>query len=775
MEDLARPPLARDEEPSAASSATADTKGDTLAALALRIKLAEVPVGTTLCWRDWREARATTLRQALRRVRAASLAIRSSRHGEDAVAAGFAGHYRSLVGVARCDAAAAIDRVFDNYGAPADRDQVLIQACVEGVDIALVAASHAPGDGAPYRTISRAAGTDSAAITSGAAAAETYYVARDLNCPVDPLNARVLALLREIETKYAPSGTPFEVELALARGRLWLLQWRALPTVRGCAVSRVRRFRVARRAAVRALQRAAGHGAQPLFGLMPDWNPAELLGEHPRPLARSVFDALIARDTWWQARAYLGYRQPKQHRLVHAIGGRPYVDVRASFESLVPAQVDSRNASELVACWTRRLSRTPSLHDRVELAIAVTCAEFDAPARLHESKVRKATVRQLLPALQSLTQSVFDPSTLVSRRCAAERLARHRWEIPIEPGGLRAAVRRLRTLAALPFAVSARLDFIGAALLRSAARRGAIDPSWPDLLRSSAGTAAGDLLADLRDGSTLELHQRLADLRPGTFEIDVLAGAVWDALPRGSGAQRRAPATQLPAAQARALDQLLAAEGWSIDAVTLCAAVRNASRARDIGKWALSRGIAALMSGIAAWGTRRGLDRETLGWLTLPSIGAASRSDREWLPVAEAARRRHAAQQLLRMPTLLSSAHDLHEVHCVSGSPSFLGAASVSGALHVIDRHSKPHEVPLCAVLAIESADPGFDWIFTRRPLALLTAFGGPQSHMALRCVEQGLPAVLGLGLSRFRRVTRATSVQVDPVRQALDVLAMRD
>ena len=44
------------------------------------------------------------------------------------------------------------------------------------------------------------------------------------------------------------------------------------------------------------------------------------------------------------------------------------------------------------------------------------------------------------------------------------------------------------------------------------------------------------------------------------------------------------------------------------------------------------------------------------------------------------------------------------------------------------------------------SADPGFDWIFTRDISGFVTQFGGANSHMAIRASELGIPAVIGAG-----------------------------
>ena len=47
-------------------------------------------------------------------------------------------------------------------------------------------------------------------------------------------------------------------------------------------------------------------GKQSVFGEMPDWNPAEMIGVVPRQLARTIYEYLITDSAWAQARAELG-------------------------------------------------------------------------------------------------------------------------------------------------------------------------------------------------------------------------------------------------------------------------------------------------------------------------------------------------------------------------------------------------------------------------------------------------------------------------------------
>lgn len=65
-------------------------------------------------------------------------------------------------------------------------------------------------------------------------------------------------------------------------------------------------------------------------------------------------------------------------------------------------------------------------------------------------------------------------------------------------------------------------------------------------------------------------------------------------------------------------------------------------------------------------------------------------------------------------------------------------------------------------LVCIESADPGYDWIFTRNIAGLVTRFGGTNSHMAIRCAEYGLPAAIGCGTMLFERVAAAQTCILD-------------
>ena len=62
---------------------------------------------------------------------------------------------------------------------------------------------------------------------------------------------------------------------------------------------------------------------------MPDWNPAEMIGNQPSELAYSIYSKLITNNAWSKARDEMGYTKVKEP-LMYKFTGKPYIDTRLS-------------------------------------------------------------------------------------------------------------------------------------------------------------------------------------------------------------------------------------------------------------------------------------------------------------------------------------------------------------------------------------------------------------------------------------------------------------
>ena len=71
----------------------------------------------------------------------------------------------------------------------------------------------------------------------------------------------------------------------------------------------------------------------------------------------------------------------------------------------------------------------------------------------------------------------------------------------------------------------------------------------------------------------------------------------------------------------------------------------------------------------------------------------------------------------------------------------------------------------------IKSADPGYDYLFPKKIGGLVTQFGGANSHMAIRCSELGIPAVIGAGEQNFVKWREAGTLLIDAKNKQVKVM----
>jgi glutamine kinase len=503
------------------------SKAETLAVLEGRLRRATIPDLVFFSAADWHRDRAALLNAIAVRLRASHLAVRSSARGEDRVGCSLAGRYRSRLDVPNESTAlaAAIDEVVASYDG-ADHDQVLVQEMARAVRASGVVLTRDPETGAPYYVVElhdASARTD--VVTSGRGPTKTLWIHHDapLGTMRSPRLLRLLAAIREIEEECGPRL--LEIEFAEgAGGAVSVLQVRAIaarvPAAARAETSRGAIASIARVVARLESPRPGTAGRRTILAQMPDWNPAELIGAFPSPLAASLFRFLISDEVWRRARVEMGYARLPGVPLVRFLLGRPYVDVRASFHSflpsVLPAGLPADVASALVDAWLDRLDRHPELHDRVELEVAQTAFDLDFFAthrRRHGALLSKAALERWAGGLRCLTNAALAPGGTLERsldevehlaRCLPARGPRDPCDPLARALGLLAACRAHGTL---PFAVVARHAFLATALLRSAVWRGALSEDRLREFQRSLRTVATELAADLAELSSGRLDR----------------------------------------------------------------------------------------------------------------------------------------------------------------------------------------------------------------------------------------------------------------------------
>ena len=114
------------------------------------------------------------------------------------------------------------------------------------------------------------------------------------------------------------------------------------------------------------------------------------------------------------------------------------------------------------------------------------------------------------------------------------------------------------------------------------------------------------------------------------------------------------------------------------------------------------------------------------------------------------------------MPDLITSNEDFYFYKEMSKNGNYIGQGIINGDVLLIDDEANRPENLDNKIVVIPAADPGWDWIFNYKIKSLITKYGGPNSHMSIRCAEQNIPAILGVGENNFTVIANSKSLEID-------------
>jgi hypothetical protein len=750
---------------------------------------------------DWQRDPAGVLAAIARMEHGGNVIVRSSAKNEDGAASSMAGAFTSCLNVSTTMAGelnAAIEQVIASFaGHQADGNQVLIQPMLTDLQMSGVVMTHDLEHGAPYYVLNyddESGQTDT--ITGGIGIQKTVLVYRDTERELirSPRIQAVLDACRELEALCG--RVPLDIEFAVGRNQqVYVLQVRRITlsntwhpvTERRVArqLEHVRSFLAHRLAPQPGL-----YGASTVLGVMPDWNPAEIIGTTPRPLAASLYRLLVTDSTWREARSLMGYYSPPNQVLMVTLGHHPYIDVRCSFNSFLPAGLAPVLCDKLVNAWLARLHANPEWHDKVEFDIVPTCLDFtfDADFATRYDDALDAdeyvTYRAALDELTCRAVSGQGPGSLpeaLARIHTRERQQRARSAEPpqcISLDSINRLLHECREEGTLQFAILARHGFIAEALLRSAGRRGALSAErlqdWKQSIATVTTELTGEYAAVCAQAAPLpQFLEKFGHLRPGTYEITSLRYDERHDLFASDPVQwfdsdAQTEAFELQGSERQALQELLDEQGWPISTEQLLSYASQAIQAREYAKLVFTRDLSDALKLLVSWGGEVGLAREDLSFLNINglldtlSVPLMDDLDRVLLERATQARNSYEQGVSLKLGHLIGGIDDVFVVPLHRSLPNFVTQKAIEAPGVKLSQNSPASTSLQGRIVCIENADPGYDWVFTRGIAGLVTQYGGANSHMAIRCAEFGIPAAIGCGEQLFNRLVRSTRIALD-------------
>ena len=787
------------------------TKAETLQRISRYSSTFIVPTFEYCTYENWQHNSVSVSTDLASKFSGKLLAVRSSALIEDSTNASMAGAFESILNVPAeaKDIEKAISDVFSSYGKNIVKgDQVIIQEMVHNVAISGVAMTHNLQDGAPYYTISYddfSGRTDT--ITSGLHPHKTIIVHRF--CPdVMIKSPRIRAVLRLIRDIESVMGTrPMDIEFAVDDNFTpYLLQVRPITTDQSWTRNIDLFVNTAIQTAGTHLQKldvpAFGlYGQRTVYANMPDWNPAEIIQDVPHPLAASLYRHLITRQVWADARTEMGYHAVQGVDLMKLVAGHAYIDVRASLNSLLPADLDQDVGERFINTSIDRLINEPAFHDKLEfeLAITVHTPDFDEDFDRIFPEISTQAREQFECKLKELTGSLVSlqkDSSLVTAEQDIRKLEQIQSNRSLQTDEISfdESIEDMLSVLSVecmqfgtkPFAILARHGFIAQSFLKSIVNRGILSSDRCEDLKSSIDTIASDLSDMMRDVSngvrTVDAFMSsFGHVRPGSYDITSPRYADRQGLftSSNSGASEKKHKSDFTfnAQETEDIEQALRQSGiQDLTAEEFYQYLSRSIAGREWGKLIFTRHLSDMLELITKWGEARNISRADLsfldvGWLLDSGFSSGiGNKDSVIEKMLLKNREEWDVSASVCMPHALFSDNDLYVIPLHRSMPNFVTRLETEAEVVTLDNASMGGEEIDNKIVCIRSADPGFDWIFSRNIAGLITQHGGPNSHMAIRCTEFELPAAIGVGEELFARLSKAEKVSIDCAKKNIEV-----
>lgn len=770
------------------------TKANTLDSLRKKLQKSIVLEQFSFTVKDWQNNKDSILMQLKSKFEDKnSLVIRSSAINEDTANASMAGNFESVLDVDINDIKAiknAVTSVISSYEKKESglclENQILTQPFLKDVDISGVAFTRDIETKAPYFTINfddSTRTTDS--VTSGQGTNLKTYVINKFNVCTDInwLNSLIDAL-KEIED--ITKDDFIDVEFAIKGTAIYVLQVRPIAAHKNevrvtdddflKTISSIKKYVL-----LKNEQKQYGlAGRKTAYGIMPDWNPAEIIGVSPKPLALSLYKVLITDNVWPKSRSYIGYRDIQNNYGLISFAGRPYVDIRASFNTFTPAQIPNILAERLIDYYLNCLEKRKHLHDKVEFEVVLNTYTFDVDnikSFLLDGGFTEEECSIVIKSLQHLTKDVIEnhesniTNLMNDLLSMEEKLTLILKSDLSEVEKIYNLVNDCKELGTFQFSVLARYAFMASVLMKSLVKLKVLSEDRLNMFLESLSTIPKMLISDLGKKSHSDLIEKYGHLRPGTYDIESLSYEENPHVLKPSLSSKlliKEVPFQWLDDEKESINKYLEKSNFEISFEGFINFIKSSIESREFAKFLFTKNLSKILDYSVKFGEKYSVSRSDMSYLTINDIiryygeNISFNIASEISEIVKYNKKQFLISHSLKLPPLIFSEKDIDFHLYKSEKPNFISNIKCAAKVIILKGDETNGDELNDKIVVIEKADPGFDWIFSNDIKGLITQYGGVASHMAIRCAELGLPAAIGCGELIFNYVKKSTVIELD-------------
>ena len=767
------------------------SKANTLEFFYKKIKKSKIEKLFSFSVEEWCEKKNTILNKVKQNF-SGKIIVRSSARGEDSLDTSQAGKFQTIFNIKpteKNEIKNAVNQIINSYiikGRDDKLNQVLIQKQTLNSKTSGVIFTKTPDNGSPYYVINYEDGDSTDSVTKGIIGNTIKIHNKTPRNKIPSKWKKLIIAIKEIED--VSNNDKLDIEFAITENNIIIFQVRPLTTLKKDTDSYIEKhvkneIKKNQKKFLKIQSKKSTINKKIIFSNMTDWNPAEIIGSNPRKLDYSLYDYLVMKNSWSEGRTLLGYNNNQNSSLMEEFSGRPYVNVKTSFYSLIPSTINTKIQKKLINYFLKKLEKKPYLHDKVEFEILFTCYDFTLKKRMEdlinygftrtEIKIIK---NQLIDFTNELIKKTPDilKQTVSFLKILEDKRKESRDKISDYKSKLSNAetlLKNCKKYGVVQFTAVARLAFIANILLKGLTEISNIKKLEIDKFMNSISTPVTEFQNDLynleiKKITKADFLDKYGHLRPGTYDITIERYDNMSELLDNLKFLHIKKRLKTKKTDQKDLQNIIKKHGLIFKEIDFFDFIRNTINLREKTKFEFTKSLSDAIELIAGAGNELGLTREELANLSLEDIfkyKVKSKNELKefWKKSITLNQKNFEISEYVQLPPIIFSENDFDVIHHYIAEPNYITKKKIISNTILLDDLKQIANIESNIVL-IENADPGFDWIFAKNPSGLVTKYGGVASHMAIRCAELGLPAAIGCGEILFNKLKMSSKINLN-------------
>ena len=715
------------------------------------------------------------------------LIVRSSSDDEDTSKKSNAGLFDSVSMVANNnnEIELAIVKVLNSYKKITLNSIIFVQKMVSDCNFAGVITTCNLSNQAPYYVINYFDGKDTAAATSGKANTKNYFQFKYHKIGVNKFT-KVIKLAKELEKKF--NNDYLDIEFGFKKGKVYLFQVRPIIIKKKILFDKKNFENSLLKLKNKIIKLKKKNynlfGETSFFGVMPDWNPAEMIGIKPKALALSLYQELITDFIWAKNREKYGFNDLTSNHLMSNFLGTPFIDIRVDFNSWLPKNLKDKTKEKLVNYYLNIFRNNHNFHDKIEFEILFTCYNAETKDKLNEIKekiLNKQEKQKLKTELKKITlNSISKINEEIKKIEILKKKQNHVKNSKIYSiDKIYWYIEDCKRYGTEPFAGLARSGFIAVELLNSMANKKIIEKHEKELFFQNLKSITSEILKN-KSLSKTKFCEKYGHLRPSTYDIsnknykenyESLFGKIKPYNKRNIKISK----FELSNESKKKVKKFIKTLDKKLTLKTFLDYLTKGIQFREYSKFVFTKSIDHIFDEIKYLSKRNKISLSKLSHLNIKIIKELyyNLNNKNLKEILTKNINENIDDfrfnQYVELPQIIKTPNDVFYFTETTGKPNFFGTKAIESEIYFLNNNN--FKSLDNKIICIKGADPGYDFIFNHKISGLITEYGGANSHMSIRCSELNISAAIGVGSISFNDIVNSKKIYLDPEAKKISVI----